>query len=355
MKSDHLKIAKMFKTISIGIYTRKILCIIISDQKVYVEREALNSYVLGEMIQNENSLLGRHPVLLDVTLVHQLFADRLENRLQQSSPEDEGRIEVRQRVAKRRNVTEHQPPCIINLVSRRLVRVNRRLPSAWSLEVPMIQAVQKHLGQIVHRLPIPLCQVSKFVDHKVGDGLGNAGLLERRLSQRALYRWLRHGQDALSQQLEQEVVHPLGVGILFSVHAHEYVIHVHDHAQQFVDHLVRLGDQVGDVILQNVSAASAGIVERGYRLWLIFRRFGQLLGIFPAVALALLDLARAVIGKFQELLHLGQIEDLLLALLDSLEIVLSAGLVRPRCAVWFCVVARALGRACHWLPAVLHD
>ena len=42
----------------------------------------------------------------------------------------------------------------------------------------MVQTVQKHLGQVVHGLPVLLGQVSKLVEHKVGDPFGDARLLE---------------------------------------------------------------------------------------------------------------------------------------------------------------------------------
>jgi len=35
----------------------------------------------------------------------------------------------------------------------------------------VVEAMQEHLGQVVHRLPLPLGQVTKLVQHKVGHSL----------------------------------------------------------------------------------------------------------------------------------------------------------------------------------------
>lgn len=40
-------------------------------------------------------------------------------------------------------------------------------PAVWSLQLPMVEAVQEHLSQVVHCLPLLLIQVAKFVHHKV--------------------------------------------------------------------------------------------------------------------------------------------------------------------------------------------
>ena len=43
----------------------------------------------------------------------------------------------------------------------------------------MVEAVEEHLGQVVHRLPVLRWHLSELVDYEVGDALGYRGLLER--------------------------------------------------------------------------------------------------------------------------------------------------------------------------------
>lgn len=144
------------------------------------------------MREHENPLFRGHSVALTVTLVHKLSADRFEDGLEHRSAEDEGGVVVRQRVAESRHVAEHQPASVVYLVSGRLVGVDRRATSARCLEVPVVQAVEKHLGEIVHRLPFPLRQVTELVENEVRDCLGNARTLEWRLTERTLDRRFRH-------------------------------------------------------------------------------------------------------------------------------------------------------------------
>ena len=46
----------------------------------------------------------------------------------------------------------------------------------------MLPAIQEHLGQVVHGLPVLLGQMAKLVQNKVGDTFGDAGLLEGRVA-----------------------------------------------------------------------------------------------------------------------------------------------------------------------------
>ena len=46
----------------------------------------------------------------------------------------------------------------------------------------MVETMEKHFGQIIHRLPVFLRQVAKLVEDKVGNSLGNAGFLKRRIA-----------------------------------------------------------------------------------------------------------------------------------------------------------------------------
>ena len=57
----------------------------------------------------------------------------------------------------------------------------------------------------------------ELVQDKVGHSLGDAGLLERRVSQRSLHRGFGHLKDAFSQELEQVEVDLLRVAVLFLI------------------------------------------------------------------------------------------------------------------------------------------
>lgn len=66
----------------------------------------------------------------------------------------------------------------------------------------MVEAVQEHLGQVVHGLPLPLRQRVELVEDEVGDGFGDGGPLERGLAQRPFYVRLRSSQDAFAEELK---------------------------------------------------------------------------------------------------------------------------------------------------------
>ena len=63
------------------------------------------------------------------------------------------------------------------------------LPGSWSLELPVIETVEEHLGQVVHHLPLLGGKVVEFVQDKVGDALSDTRFLIRRISQ-----WALHGR-----------------------------------------------------------------------------------------------------------------------------------------------------------------
>ena len=119
----------------------------------------------------------------------------LKNRSQQCPSEDNSGIIVSQRVTKCGNVTIAKPPCVIDLVSRDVVGAHLTFSGGRRLQLPMIQAMQKHLGQVVHGLPISRGQLGEFVEDEVGDPFGDAGLFERGLTQGTFNHWLRNLQD----------------------------------------------------------------------------------------------------------------------------------------------------------------
>uniref|UniRef100_A0A6B0V7V5 Putative secreted protein n=1 Tax=Ixodes ricinus TaxID=34613 RepID=A0A6B0V7V5_IXORI len=183
-----------------------------------------------EVREDERPLLGGHLVLLGPELVQQLATHRLEHRPEQRPPEDHGGLRVRQAVAERRHVAEAQPPGVVDLVSGGVLVggvLPLLLPGRRGFQLPVVEAVKKHLGQVVHGLPLLLRQVPKLVHHEVGDRLCDAWLLEGRVSKWSFYGGACHQEDALAQQLEQIEVDLFGVCILLTMDAHEHVLDVH--------------------------------------------------------------------------------------------------------------------------------
>ena len=58
-------------------------------------------------------------------------------------------------------------PHIVDLVILDVTVSISSCPAVGRLQFPVVQAVQEHLGQVVHRLPFLLVQVAKLVHHKV--------------------------------------------------------------------------------------------------------------------------------------------------------------------------------------------
>ena len=62
-------------------------------------------------------------------------------------------------------------PGVVDLVDGDVVGVGVLQTGRGRLQLPVVQAVQEHLGQVVHRLPLLLGQVTELVQHKVGHTL----------------------------------------------------------------------------------------------------------------------------------------------------------------------------------------
>ena len=64
-------------------------------------------------------------------------------------------------------------PCVVNAVDSEVIRLSLLLlpASCRRVQLPVVQAVQEHLGQIIHRLPLGHHQMAKLVDDKVGHAL----------------------------------------------------------------------------------------------------------------------------------------------------------------------------------------
>ena len=60
-------------------------------------------------------------------------------------------------------------PCVINAVHSKVVGLSLLLLFACRgrVQLPVVQTVQKHLGKVIHRLPLAGDEMSKLVDHKV--------------------------------------------------------------------------------------------------------------------------------------------------------------------------------------------
>ena len=113
---------------------------------------------------------------------------------------------------------------VADLVCRHILAAHLLLPGRGSLQLPVVQAVQEHLGQVVpckdrlastigllvqvlHHLPLLGGEVVELVEHEVGDALGDAWLLVGRVAEGPLYTGLGQLQDTPPQQLEQVEVH----------------------------------------------------------------------------------------------------------------------------------------------------
>ena len=58
-------------------------------------------------------------------------------------------------------------PHVVDLVILDVIVSISSCPAVGRLQFPVVQAVQEHLGQVVHRLPFLLVQVAKLIHHKV--------------------------------------------------------------------------------------------------------------------------------------------------------------------------------------------
>ena len=74
----------------------------------------------------------------------------------------------------------------------------------------------------------------ELVEDKVGDALGNAWLLIRRIAKRSFNTWLGSLKDASSEEFKQIEVNLFCVLILFFVDTHEKVLHVNNNPEKSI-------------------------------------------------------------------------------------------------------------------------
>ena len=73
-------------------------------------------------------------------------------------------------------MTVAEPSSVVHFVGGDLVPGELVLPGSGSLELPVVEAVEEHLGQVVHHLPLLRGEMVELVQHEVGHTLGNAWL-----------------------------------------------------------------------------------------------------------------------------------------------------------------------------------
>ena len=141
---------------------------------------------------------------------------------------------MRKRVTEGGDMTVTEPSCVVHFVRRYFVSRQLLLPGSWSLQLPVVETMEEHLGQVVHHLPLLGRQVVELVQDKVGHPLGDAWLLIRRIAQGSFNTRLGSLEDASSEEFEQVEVDLLGVLIFLLVDAHEQILHIHNNPQKSV-------------------------------------------------------------------------------------------------------------------------
>ncbi len=110
---------------------------------------------------------------------------------------------MRKRVTESRHMAVTEPASIVDLIGRDVVTGHDLPACGRCLQLPVVQAVKEHLCKIIHGLPITWGKLRKLVKDKVGDTLGNAGSLKRRMSKWTLHHRPVQLQDALAKELKQ--------------------------------------------------------------------------------------------------------------------------------------------------------
>lgn len=96
------------------------------------------------------------------------------------------------------NFTLYHPSCaiyvallwVIQFVLSSVLYLLPLFPGCWCFQLPVPQAMQEHLGEVVHGLPVLLCKVTELVEYKVGDALRK--IPERKLhNQNKDNNWVR--------------------------------------------------------------------------------------------------------------------------------------------------------------------
>ena len=130
----------------------------------------------------------------------------------------------------------------------------------------MVEAVEEHLGQVVHHLPLLRGEVVELVQHEVGHTLGYARLLIRRITQGAFDVGLGPLKNTATEKFEEIEVDLLSVVVLLLVDAHEEVLHIHNNTKQSVELLFTRVVEVADMGGERVFAGPTGVAWRAGRL-----------------------------------------------------------------------------------------
>ena len=158
------------------------------------------------------------------------------------------------------------PSGVVHFIRRDFISGQLLLPGCGSLELPVVEAVEEHLGQVVHHLPLLRGEVVELVQHEVGHPLRDARLLIRRITQRSFHTWFGSLENTASEKFEQVEVDLLGVVVLLLVDAHEKILHIHHDTQQSVEFVLRRVVEVAHVRGEGVLAGPTGIARRTSRL-----------------------------------------------------------------------------------------
>lgn len=162
-------------------------------------------------------------------------------------------------------------------------------------------------------------QVAEFQNHKVCHGFFDAGSLERGLTQRPLDGGFTPRKNRLSEEFTEVVVNFFRVWVFLAMHAHENVVDIDNHPEEFVYFVVALLEKVADVFFERVRTGATWVRESGDGAdgGIGFWGFDDRLVDSPSDALAAIFLAGTVVGEFDEFFGLRPGENLLFSLLNS--------------------------------------
>ena len=170
-------------------------------------------------------------------------------------------------------MTVTEPSGVVHFVGRNLIPRQLLLPGCGRLELPVVEAVEEHLGQVVHHLPLLRGEMVELVQHEVGHTLGDTRLLVRRVPQGSFHARLGPLENTATEKFEQIEVDLLGVVVLLLVDTHEEILHVHNDAKQSVQLVLPGVVEVADVGGEGVLACPARVA----------RGAGRLGGVWPAI------------------------------------------------------------------------
>ena len=163
-------------------------------------------------------------------------------------------------------MTVAKPSSVVHFVRGDLVPGELLLPGSGSLELPVVEAVEEHLGQVVHHLPLLRGEMVELVQHEVGHTLGNAWLLVRRIPEGSFNARFCPLENTTTEKFEKVEVDLLGVVVLLLVDAHEKILHIHHNTKQPVQLLLAGIVEVTDVGGEGVLAGSTRVARGAGRL-----------------------------------------------------------------------------------------